>query len=271
MHESYWGFSEAPFALTPDPRFFYVGNSTEETLMLLHYGITSNKGIVMLTGALGSGKTAMCHKLVSLLEPTKTQVVEVVNPKSESLTLHLHNALELTSKPKDRQAAASELKERLLDLYEKGKKLVLIIDGAHAIEKEVTFEELRALLNLQLDDQFLVNVVLCGLPQLSANLLKYEDLDQTIAIRERLQPLSLKETGEMILHRLRTAGYTGDPNLFDQDALLELHRFTKGVPRLVCHLADHALRLGKLHKEKCVDGMLMHESIDEFYGSENAA
>jgi general secretion pathway protein A len=124
------------------------------------------------------------------------------------------------------------------------------------------------LLNLETGDQFLINIVLSGVSEVTQTLAKYQELDQMFAVRERLQPLSVAEMGEMILHRLRCAGYTGDNHLFDADAILELHRFTKGVPRMVCHLADHALMMGKLLKARSVDGMLMHEAIEEFYGDE---
>lgn len=273
MHEGYWGLKEPAFALTPDPRFYYMGHSHEDSLMMLHYALTRNKGAGMLTGTLGMGKTAICHKLASLLDPAKTHIITVVNPILNPHQFHLELLAELGIKVKfkDRQAIAKELQHRLIEVYEKGKRVVLIVDDAHQIESEGTFEELRQLLNLQMDDRFLVNVLLVGQPQLGFNVGKFQELDQMIAVRERLQQFTLVDTGEMVMHRLRTAGYTGDPGIFTTDAILELHRFSKGVPRIVCHLADHALMLGKLQKAKCVDGLLMHQSITEFYGSEEAA
>jgi general secretion pathway protein A len=273
MQEAYWGLNEPPFALAPDPKTFYMGHAGEDVLMMLHYAVTRNKGAALLTGALGMGKTALCHKLIDLLDPIKTQTISIVNPMLSPLQLHLELLGELGVKVrfKDRPAVAKELQKRLLDLYEKGKKVVLVVDDAHQIQSDGTFEELRQLLNLQVDDQFLVTIILAGLPILAQNLSKFPELDQIMAVRVRLQPLTLVETGDLIMHRLRVAGYTGDPGIFSPDAVLELHRFTQGVPRLVCHLADHALMLGKNEKAPFVDGLLMHEAIAEFYGEEEHA
>lgn len=270
MHEAYWGVSEPPFALTPDPRFFYMGHANEDVVMMLHYAITRNKGAALLTAGLGMGKTALSHKFASLLDPFRTKVITVVNPALNPLQFHLEILADLGYKPKskDRQAVGQELKTRLLELYEKGKRIVVILDDAHQIKNEGTFEELRMLLNLQLDDQFLISLVMLGLPTLAQTLAKYQELDQLIAVRERLQPMSVVETGELIMHRMRMAGYTGDQGLFDPDAIMEIHRFTHGVPRLICHLADHALMLGCNKKVRFIDGMLMHEAIEEFYGDE---
>lgn len=273
MHEAYWGFKEPPFAQTPDPRFYYLGQAHEDALMMLHYGLSRNKGAVLLTGALGTGKTSLCHKLANFVDPAQIQSVTIVNPDLTPLQLlsELLAELGVTATSEDRHAITRDLHNKLREIYDQGKKVLLLIDDAHHIKDESTFEELRMLLNLETGDQFLINIVLAGVNELSHILAKYQELDQMFAVRERLQPLSVSDMTEMLLHRLRCAGYTGDTNLFDADATLELHRFTKGVPRMVCHLADHALMMGKLLKAKSVDGMLMHEAIEEFYGDEEDA
>ena len=273
MHEAYWGLTEAPFALTPDPRFYYMGHATEDSLMMLHYALTRNKGVGLVTAPLGMGKTALCHKLTSLLEPTITRVINIVNPALTPLQFHFELLAELGVKTryKDRQAVSKELQSRLLEVAGKGKRVVLIIDDAHMIESAGTFEELRQLLNLQMDNQFLVNVLLVGQPSLVQSICKCESLDQMIAIRERMQPLSLVDTGELVMHRLRNAGYSGDQGIFGTDAIVELHRRSKGVPRVICHIADRALVVGKNQKARFIDGLVMHEAIADFYGAEEEA
>jgi len=273
MHEAYWGLTESPFALTPDPRFYYMGHAAEDSLMMLHYALVRNKGVAMVTAPLGMGKTALCHKITSLLDPTITRVINVVNPTLTPLQFHFELLAELGVKTryKDRQAVSKELQQRLFQVYEKGKRVVLIVDDAHMIESAGTLEELRALVNFQSDNQFLVNMLLVGQPQLTETLKKNPALDQTIAIRERIQPLSLVDTGELVMHRLRTAGYSGDQGIFATDAMVELHRRSKGVPRVICHIADRALWLGKSQRARFVDGLLMHDAVADFYGVEEAA
>jgi general secretion pathway protein A len=159
-----------------------------------------------------------------------------------------------------------ELKNYLIEQYDRGKKTILFVDDAHGIEDPKTFEELRMLLNLQTEDQFLINIVLAGRSGLIENLEMFEDLNQMFAVRERLQALNLVETRELIRHRLTTAGYMGDPNLFSSEAMLDLHSYTKGVPRLVSQFADHALLLGKKKRAKMISAEMTHEAANELFG-----
>ena len=242
--------------------------------MMLHYGLSRNKGAVLITGALGTGKTSLCHKLVEYMDPAKTFTVWVVNPDLNPLQMHKELLAEMGVKvqTQDRQKIGRELQNRVREIFEQGKKILLVIDNAHQIKEHATFEELRMLLNLQTGEEFLVNVLMAGQPSICETLAKYQEVDQMLAVRERLQPMNVVEMQQMLLYRMRISGYTGDSNLFDSDAIVELHRFTKGVPRLVCHLADHALMLGKNEKARAIDGLLMHLAIEEFYGQgEDAA
>jgi type II secretory pathway predicted ATPase ExeA len=214
------------------------------------------------------GKTMLCRKLVALLDPSSTEVVSIVNAQLDAIQFPREVCAELgvQCKAKDRQGLMRELKNYLIEQYDRGKKTILFVDDAHQIEDPKTFEELRMLLNLQTDDQFLINIVLAGRSGLLEQLEMFEDLNQMFAVRERLQPLSLVETRELICHRLKTAGYMGDPNIFSSEAMLDLHRHTKGVPRLVCQLADRALLLGKKKRAKMISAEMTHDAANELYG-----
>jgi general secretion pathway protein A len=155
--------------------------------------------------------------------------------------------------------------------YEQGLQVVLIVDEAHLVRSSGTFEELRLILNCQMNDRFMINLILFGQLEIREKLAKVPALQQRISIRHTLKPLDARETGEMVLHRLRVAGYSGEQHLFTPDAIHELHKCTGGVPRLICQYADTALLLGMAQKAKLIDGFLMHDVAGELVGEEVAA
>jgi general secretion pathway protein A len=273
MHEAYWGLTEQPFSLTPDPRFLYLSRSHEDALMMLHYAITRNKGAAMLSGDIGLGKTTISRKLLELLEPVKNRVVLIVNPLLTPVQMYheILDQLEVPTMSRNRQTLVQDLYQALVSHYERGQRVVLVIDEAHLIKSAATFEELRLMLNCQMNDQFLISLVLLGQLELRPKIAKVPALEQRLAVRYHLNPLEAGEVGDMVLHRLRVAGFTGEQSPFTPDALFQLHKYTKGTPRLVCQLADNALLHGMVRKVKSIDGFLMHSVIADFTGEEVAA
>ena len=174
--------------------------------------------------------------------------------------------LEVHEASRNRQVLVKRLHDHLIELYEKGRRVAIMIDEAHLIRSAASFEELRLLLNCQMNDQFLVSLLLLGQPELKQKIAKVPALEQRMAIRHTLKPLDVQETGEMILHRLRVAGYTGDKSPFTPDAVFQIHKATGGTPRLVSQLADNALLMGMAQKAKMVDAFLMHTVISEQFG-----
>jgi general secretion pathway protein A len=273
MYESYWGLTEPPFSLTPDPRFLYMSRQHEDALMMLHYAITRNKGAAMLMGDIGLGKTTVSRKLLDLLDPVRNKVVLIVNPILTPVQIlqEVLSQLEVEIASKNRQVLIQELHRQLLAYYERGQRVVLVIDEAHLIRSAQTFEELRLLLNCQMNDQFLISLVLLGQLELRKKIEKVPALEQRLAVRQTIKPLDALETGELILHRLRVAGYTSDTSPFTPDAVFEIHKYTKGYPRLTSQIADNALMFGFAKKAKVIDGFLIHSVICEFTGVEEAA
>lgn len=270
MYESYWGLSEPPFSLTPDPRFLYMSRAHEDALMMLHYAITRNKGAAMLAGDIGLGKTTISRKLLDLLDPVKNKVVLIVNPVLTGVQMMQEILMQLgmPTDTKNRQLLVNELHRALLTFYDRGQRVVLMVDEAHLIRSSQTFEELRLLLNCQMNDQFLISLLLLGQTELWKKITKVPALEQRLAVRHTLRPLDPVETGEMIFHRLRVAGYTGEQSPFTPDAIHELHKHAKGTPRLTSQLADHALLMGFAQKVRAIDGFLMHSVICEHTGSD---
>jgi general secretion pathway protein A len=270
MHEAYWGLKEPAFSLTPDPRFLYMSRGHEDALMMLHYAITRNKGAAMLCGPIGLGKTTASRKLLDLIDPVRNRVVLIVNPILTPIQIlqEVLGQLGVQIQSRNRQLLVQELHKQLVCSYERGQRVVLMIDEAHLIRSTGTLEELRLLLNCQMNDQFLISLVLLGQSELRKKISKVPALEQRLAVRHTLQPLQEVETGEMILHRLRVAGYTGESSPFTPDAIHELHKFAKGTPRLICQLADNALLVGMAQKAKMIDGFLMHSVVSEYAGRE---
>jgi general secretion pathway protein A len=271
VYEQYWGLAEPPFSLTPDPKFLYMSPKHEDCLTLLLHAITRNKGAVMLTGEVGHGKTTLSRKLLQELDEAEYKILMIVNPILTPIQLlrEILEQLGATDLPRNRQILIKMLHEKLLEHHQKGQKVVLVVDEAHLIRDKQTFEELRLLLNFQLNDRFLISLVLIGQPELEQKVAKIPALKQRLAIRAHLPPLSLLETGEMLRHRLAAAWHPGNGRgVFSPEAVHEIYQYTNGCPRIICQVADNALLVGMVRRAKVIDGYLMHSVIMEFEGRE---
>ncbi len=268
MYEAYWGLTEPPFSLTPDPRFLFMSRAHEDSLMMLHYAVTRNKGAAMLVGDIGLGKTTISRKLIELLDPLQNRVVMIVNPilTPTQMMQEILNQLDVEINSRNRQVLVQALHQRLVDLYDKGKRAVLVIDEAHLIRSAGSFEELRLLLNCQMNDQFLISLLLIGQLELKKKIAKVPALEQRMAVRYTIKPLDVTETGELILHRMRVAGYTGEFSPFSPDAIYQIHKFSGGTPRLTSQAADNALMVGMAERVKTIDAYLVQKVLEETMG-----
>jgi general secretion pathway protein A len=212
MYEAYWGLTEPPFALTPDPRFLYLGKEHEDALVMLHYAITRNRGAGVLMGDIGLGKTTVSRKLIEILDPVQYRIALIVNPILTPIQLlqEILHQLGVAIHSRNRQQLVQALHEHLIHMYEHGRRAVLIIDEAHLIRSANTFEELRLLLNCQMNDQFLLSLILVGQLELQKKLERVPALKQRLAVRHTLKPLDQQETAKLIEHRMRVAGYAGE-------------------------------------------------------------
>jgi general secretion pathway protein A len=268
MHEAYWGLTEPPFSLTPDPRFLYMSRPHEDALMMMHYALTRNKGAAMLSGDIGLGKTTISRKLLEILDPIQNRVVMIVNPilTPTQILQEILAQLDAPTKSRNRQVLVQELHTLLLKMYDRGMRAVVMIDEAHLIRSAATFEELRLLLNCQMNDQFLMNLLLLGQNELRAKIAQVPALAQRLAVRHVLQPLGVQELGDMLEHRMRVAGYRGEKSPFTPDAVYQIHKFSGGTPRLACQLADNALMMGMAQNAQMIDGFLAHDVINDYQG-----
>lgn len=268
MYESYWGLNEPAFGLTPDPRFLYMSRAHEDALTMLHYAVLRNKGAAVLSGDIGLGKTTVSRKLIEMLDPSQYRLVLIVNPVLTPMQMltEIVQQLNLEIHAKTRQALVQQLHKALLDFYMSGQRVVLMIDEAHLIKNAAAFEELRLLLNCQMNDQFLITLLLLGQRELREKLEKVPALEQRLSVRCALEPLEVQETGELILHRMRVAGFTGERSPFTPDAVYQLHKTSGGYPRMISTLADNALMVGAAKNDKIIDAYLMHDICSQHLG-----
>jgi general secretion pathway protein A len=244
----------------------------EDALMMLHYAISRNKGAAMLSGDIGLGKTTVSRKLLELLDPVQNRVVMIVNPILTPVQIlqEILGQLDFETQSRNRQVLVQELHKQLLWFYERGQRVVLMIDEAHLIRSSATLEELRLLLNCQMNDHFLLSLVLLGQNELRPKVARVPALEQRLAVRQSLKPLDATETGELIMHRLRVAGFQSETSVFSPDAIFEIHKYSQGYPRLISQLADNALMIGFVQKKQIIDGFLIHNIANEYLAKEAA-
>jgi general secretion pathway protein A len=261
MYLQHFGLSEPPFAITPDPRFVYLSERHRDALAHLMYGIGQggSGGFVQLTGEVGTGKTTLCRLALEQL-PDNVRVALVLNPKQTPLELleticeELH--IEGANKRRSQKTQIDALNAYLLDAYGKGLRVVLIIDEAQELSREL-LEQVRLLTNLETNTQKLLQIVLLGQPELRQMLAKpaLRQLAQRITARFHLDPLRANDTGEYLRHRIGVAGGSGFP--FEEAAVRRLHALSGGVPRLLNVLGERALLAGYVHGKPRIDAAMV--------------
>jgi general secretion pathway protein A len=251
MHEDYYGFSEKPFSLTPDPKYLYKSESHANAFDLLQYAIRRREGFVVVTGDIGTGKTTLCRAILEQLD-RRTFTALVLNPflsEEDLLRLVLQDfgVVSREEVKRGRLAGVSKqelidtLNEFLLSLLPLGAGAVLIIDEAQNLPRQV-LEQIRILSNLETNKEKLLQIVLVGQLNLKELLRTPElrQLDQRVSIRYELKPLTREETAAYIAHRLTIAG-GGAVVSFAPKALDLVHKYSGGIPRLINLVCDRAL------------------------------
>jgi general secretion pathway protein A len=244
MYNHFYGFLEAPFNITPDPRFLFLGDRHREAFHHVLFGIRERKGFIQLTGDVGAGKTTVCRAILEDLGP-RYRTALILNPCLEPLELLRTILTELgLQAPRDRVRCLQVLNQFLLDQLAEGNDVVLIIDEAQDMSFEL-LEQVRLLSNLETDQRKLLQIVLIGQPELRGKLNDpaLRQLRQRITVRYHLTPLTRPETETYIRHRIHVAGGNSRPT-FTPWAVRAIHRYAGGVPRLINAACDKALLCG---------------------------
>ena len=267
MYESFYGLQERPFDLTPDPRYLFLTPKHQEALTNLHYGITQRKGVTMVLGPAGTGKTTLVRAALAAVAEGGGHCISVSNP-----TLTRAEFVELLARGFSLSPAAAgskttllaELEVRLREYLAAGMATALVIDEAQGMSGTL-LEEIRLLANQETTTRRLLPVVLAGQPELSYRLneTSLRQLKQRVTLRCEVTPFDLRQTAAYIGHRVRVAG--GDAGrLFTREAVMLIHERSAGIPRTVSVICDNALLTGFALGRQPIDAAIIREVAIDF-------
>ncbi|MCS6113697.1 ExeA family protein [Shewanella baltica] len=269
MYKAFYGLSDNPFSIAPNPHYLFLSDRHREALAHLTYGLGETGGFVLLTGEVGTGKTTVSRCLLGQL-PDNTDTAFILNPSLTELELLATLCDELKISYGDNptlKQLTDHLSRFLLDNHSKGRNTVLIIDEAQHLRPEV-LEQLRLLTNLETDTKKLLQVILIGQPELQLLLKRQElrQLAQRITARYHLLPLNEDEIALYVLHRLQVAGRF-EP-LFTRKAVKVLQKYSGGIPRLINLLCERSLMAGYAQSRVPIDHHMVRQAAAEVLGEE---
>jgi general secretion pathway protein A len=261
MYNAFFGFSESPFSLSPDPAFFFRSEQHEEALANLVYGVQARKGFIVLSGEVGTGKTTMLECLRDYLESQYIEFAFLFNSRItpdqffEMIAYDLNLDCARTSKT-DVLFALNDL---LVQQAQDGRTVVLIVDEAHNLDWEV-LEEIRLLGNLENRNGKLLQIILSGQPELDRKLdaPNLRQLKQRIVLRCNLQPFTLRDAVDYIESRLEKAGMPQQA-VFSEELMAEVHIRTQGIPRVINAVCDNLLLTAFAMEQKTCDVSMLDE------------
>ena len=264
MYCQFYGLKERHFNVTSDPAFFFSSRKHQEALSHLLYGITQRKGIIVITGEIGTGKTTLCRFFLERLG-NNVKTAFILNPYLSEIQLlqAIMKDFGIGVKDKTRLSFTWEFNKFLLNQAEAGNNVILIIDESQNLRPR-QLEQVRLLSNLETEKEKLMQIVLVGQPELNRKLDLYElrQLQQRIMVRYHITPLDKDEIQDYIKHRLSIAGSANRIN-FTDEALNMITEFSCGIPRLINILCDRALLAGFVKETNIIDGDILKRCSEE--------
>ncbi len=242
-YADYFKFDREPFSNAPNDKFYFDSEQHNQALLRLMYSVDSNKGLAVLVGGVGTGKTTLARRMLDNLpiEKYESSLLVMIHSAITSDWILSRICMQLGVKNPDSNPLKmlKQLYERLLQIDREGRRAVVLIDEAQMLQTRELMEEFRGLLNLEIPDKKLLNIVFFGLPELDAVMQLDAPLAQRVAVKYTLKPLSAEAGSSYIQHRLKVAGCQKSP--FDPAALPLIHKYAGGVPRLINTICDNAL------------------------------
>jgi general secretion pathway protein A len=268
MYKGFFGLRENPFSVSPDPRYLFMTEEVEEALSSLMYGIHTRKGIISLTGEVGTGKTTLINRLLNWLSQREARTAFLFNSRMNSTQLFdfVLAEFEIVCDSRSKSQQLMKLNQWLLDRFRAGETTVLIIDEAQNLTFPV-LEEIRMLTNLETATEKLLQIILSGQPELEEKLKlpQLRQLRQRIMLRCKTAPLTKQQTHEYVVQRLRIAGAMdkGQP-IFSPRALETVHLYSLGIPRVINLLCEHSLINGFANQKRTIDPEIVEAVAREF-------
>jgi general secretion pathway protein A len=251
----YYKLSEHPFSNVVDSRFYYNNPQHSEALLRLKYAVDTSKGLAVVIGNIGAGKTTLARKLLEELDEERYEaaLLVIIHSSVNSEWLFKKFAIQLGVKnvPENKIELLSEIYRRLLEINDEGRKAIVLMDEVQMLNSREIMEEFRGLLNMETPEGKLVNFIFFGLPDLDQVLSLDEPLKQRVAVRIKLTAYSEENTSDYINHRLEIAGSQSE--IFTPAAVKLIYKYSKGSPRLINTICDNALLEGFLFKETFIN------------------
>lgn len=268
MYKNFFGLKENPFNVSPDPKYLFLTEQVEETLSSLMYGIQTRKGIITLTGEVGTGKTTLVNRLLDGLrqQPTKTAFLFNSRMNSSQLFDFVLAEFDVPCESRSKSQQLMKLNQWLTERFRAGETAILILDEAQNLTFPV-LEEIRMLTNLETSSEKLLQIVLSGQPEFEEklNLPQLRQLRQRVMIRCKTAPLTKEQTHDYIHERLRIAGAaSGQEPIFSSAAMDTVHLYSLGIPRVVNLLCEHSLVNGYVEQQRPIESKIVEDVAQEF-------